>query len=330
MARESFGTGGTLGWIAVESGDVAIQALMQNSAVEALGRPEPMATDTKQVPRSGDFAIAAVAKGSAYGETSGVQDYVQLIARKAGGVLRVAEEDLSDAGPDILETKRFGAARNMAKFFDNATLGTSAAENGTTVLYTSVYKALRTTNSASGTYAYTADANYVAFNRTTTASAALGYTVLSNAIGLYEESDFFDEGQGFVIASPAWKAGLRNIVDSFGRPIFNEATAGAGDGVARDRLFGYPVTWSQAAKVSATNTHNPTGNPLLIIGNRDYLIKGMARLSPEIATPNPGFAIQRASKGVGFLTDEALMKAAMRRGFVLGTEKAFVVVERTA
>lgn len=328
MARESFGTGGTLGWIAVESGDVAIQALMQNSAVESLGRPEPMSSDTKQVPRSGDFAIAAVAKGGTYGETSGVQDYVQLIARKAGGVLRVAEEDLTDAGPDILETKRFGAARNMAKFFDNATLATSAAENGTTVLYTSVYKALRTTNSASGGFAYTADTNYVAFNRTTTASGALGYSVLSNAMGLYEESDFYDEGQGFVIASPAWKAGLRNIVDSFGRPIFNETAVI--DGIQRDTLFGLPVTWSQAARVSAVNTSNPTGNPLLIMGNRDFLIKGMANLSPEIASPNPGFAIQRARQGVGFLTDEALLKAAMRRGFVLGTEKAFVVVERTA
>ena len=62
MARETFGTG----WIAVQTGDVAIQALMTNSAVEALARPEPMSTDTKQVPRSGDFAISSVAKGGAY------------------------------------------------------------------------------------------------------------------------------------------------------------------------------------------------------------------------------------------------------------------------
>ena len=57
MARESFGSGGTLGWIAVETGDVAIQALITSSATEAVARPEPMKTDTKQVPRSGDFAI---------------------------------------------------------------------------------------------------------------------------------------------------------------------------------------------------------------------------------------------------------------------------------
>lgn len=325
MTRETFGTG----WIAVQTGDVAIQALMQYSATEALARPEPMATDTKQVPRSGDFAISSVAKGAAYTETAGVNDYVQLIARKAGGVLRVAEEDLTDTTVDILATKRVGAARNMAKFFDNATLGTSAAENGTTVLYTSVYKALRTSNAASGSFAYTADTNYQAVPAATWAAlgASGAYGALNTLVGKYEQSDFFDEGQGFVIAHPAFKSLFRGLVDLNGDPIFNETSRI--DGIERAVLFGYPVTWSMGARVSAVNTSNPTGNPLLIIGNRDLLIKGMANLSPQIATPNPGFAIQRARDGVGFLTDEALMKAAMRRGFNIGTENGFAILERT-
>lgn len=325
MARETFGTG----WIAVETGDVAIQALMQNSAVELLARPEPMATDTKQVPRSGDFAIGSVAKGAAYTETSGTNDYVQLIARKAGGVLRVAEEDLVDTTVDILATKRQGAARNMAKFFDNATLGTSAAENGTTVLYTSVYKALRTTNSASGDFAYTADTNYQAVTAATWAAlgASGAYGALNTLVGKYEQSNFFDESAGVVIAHPAFKALFRGLVDLNGDPIFNEGPRI--QGISQSVLFGYPITWSMGCRVSATNTSNPTGNPLLFIGNRDFLIKGMANLSPQIASPNPGFAIQRAKAGVGFLTDEALMKAAMRRGFNIGTENAFAVLERT-
>lgn len=322
MARETFGTG----WIAVETGDVAIQALMTNSATEALARPEPMATDTKQVPRSGEFDISSVAKGASYTETTGVNDYVQLTARKAGGVLRVAEEDITDTGPDVLATKRVGAARNMAKFYDNATLGTSGTENGTTILYTSVYKALRTTNSASGAFAYTADANYRAINFSTTASGAAGYIALSNVLAIYEQGDFYDEGNTIVIASPFWKQAFRNVVDSQGRPIFHEAM---NQGRPTATLFGFPVTWSMGARVSATNTSRPTGNPLLIIGNRDFLIKGMANLSRQIATPNPGFAIQRAANGVGFLTDEALMKAAMRRGFVLGTENGFALAEKT-
>jgi len=329
MARESFGTGGTAGWIAVESGDVAIQALLQYSATEALARPEPMATDTKQIPRSGDFAIGSVAKGSAYTETSGVNDYVSLIARKAGGVLRVAEEDLTDAGPDILATKRVGAARNMALFYDNGTIGTSAAENGTTVNWTSVYKALRTTNSASGVYQYTADTNYQAVSAATFAAlgASGAYGALNTFVGKYEQSNFFDEAQGFIIAHPSFKALFRGLVDLNGRPIFNETAII--DGIQRSVLFDYPITWSLGARVSAVNTSAPTGNPLIVIGNREMFIKGMARLSPEIASPNPGFALQRARNGVGYLTDEALMKAAMRRGFVLGTENAFAILERT-
>lgn len=329
MARESFGTGGTAGWIAVESGDVAIQALLQYSATEALARPEPMATDTKQIPRSGDFAIGSVAKGAAYTETSGVNDYVQLIARKAGGVLRVAEEDLTDAGPDILATKRIGAARNMALFYDNGTIGTSAAENGTTVNWTSVYKALRTTNSASGVYQYTADTNYQAVPAATWAAlgASGAYGALNTLVGKYEQSNFFDEAAGFVIAHPAFKSLFRGLVDLNGRPIFNETLVI--DGIQKSTLFGYPVTWSLGARVSAVNTSSPTGNPLIVIGNRNLYVKGMARLSPQIASPNPGFALQRAGNGVGYLTDEALMKASMRRGFVLGTENAFAILERT-
>ncbi len=309
MSRETFED-----WISVETGSEAIQALVRASATEALGRPEVMASDTKQVPRSGNFAIAAVAKGAAYGETSGTNDYVELIARKAGGVLRVAEEDLLDSSVDILEVKRADAARNLAKFFDNATLATSGAANGTTVLFTSVYKALRTTNSA---VSYTADDNYTA--------GAASYANLSAVLADYEASEFFDEGNTFVIASPAFRAALRNVLDSQNRPIFQE-----GSGTSPSTLFGYPITWSFGARVSATNTSSPTGNPILIVGNRDLLIKGMAKLSPTIASPNPGFALQRGNTGVGFLTDEALLKAAMRRGFAVGNENGMALLEKTS
>lgn len=309
MARETFED-----WIPVETGDVAIQALVAESVVERYARAEPMASDTKQIPRSGDFAIGAVAKGAAYSETSGTNDYVELLARKVGGVLRVAEEDLLEANPDILSTKRRDAARNMAKFYDNATLGTSAAMNGTTVLYTSVYKAIRTTNSATS---YTADANYV--------SGSATYDNLSDTLAKIEDSDFFDPSQVIVIASPAFRNVFRKIKDSQGEPIFIQGLAGT-----PDTLFGHPVAWSLGARVSATNTATPTGNPLMIIANRNFLIKGMAKLSPNIASPNPGFALQRGRDGIGFLTDEALMKAAMRRGFVVGHEKAMAVFEKTS
>ncbi|GAA3230721.1 hypothetical protein GCM10017691_23930 [Pseudonocardia petroleophila] len=311
MARETFEN-----WTPVETGSEALQALVQTSAVEQVARPEVMNSDTKQVPRTGDFAIAAVAKGAAYGETAGTNDYVELIARKAGGVARIAEEDLLDSSVDILATKRADAARGLAKFFDNATLATTGAANGTTILYTSVYKALRTTNSAAG---YTADENYIA------SAGAVTYAKLSGLLAKYEQSEWADPGNSVVIASYAFLASLRDVVDSQGRPIFY-----GGSGDVPSQLFGHPVVWSHGARTSATNTQSPSGNPVMVIANRNLLIKGMARLSPEIVTPNPGFALQRASNGQGFLTDEALMKAAMRRGFAVGHEKGMALMEITA
>lgn len=280
----------------------------------ALARSENMASDTKQVPRSGDFAIGAVAKGAAYSETSGTNDYVELIARKVGGVLRVAEEDLMDAAPDILATKRQGAARNMAKFYDNATLATSAAANGTTILYTSVYKAVRTTDSA---VSYTADTNYV--------SGSATYDNLSATLAKVEVGEYWDESTVACVAHPAFRQSLRGVKDSTGQPILME-----GNATTPSTLFGHRIVWSLGAKVSATNTSSPTGNPILVIGNWDFAIMGLAKLAPHIASTNPGFMIQRASTGVGFLTDEALMKAAMRRAFVLGNVNAFAVFEKTS
>jgi len=309
VARETFEN-----WIPVQTGDVAIQALIQASVTERIGRPEPMASDTKQVPRSGDFAVAGVGKGSAYGETSGTNDYVELIARKVGGAARIAEEDLMDSPVDLLKTKRVDASRNMALFYDNATLATSAAANGTTILYTSVYNAVRTTDAAVG---YTADDNYLA--------GAVTYDNLSATLALVEDNKWFDESQLFVAASPAYKASFRGVKDDNNMPIFQQGTAG-GD----DLLFGYPVQWTRGARVSATNSYQPAGNPLLVIGNRQLLINGQAKLSPFIATPNPGFALQRANTGIGFLTDEAVMKAAFRRGFNVGDSSAFAVFEKTA
>lgn len=309
MARETFND-----WIVVEKGDIAITAMAKTSATEALGRPEQMVSNTKDVPRSGDFAIAGVAKGGTYGETSGTNDYIQMVAQKVGGAIRIAEEDLLDVSVDVLSTKRNDAARNMAKFYDNSTLGCSGTYNGTTVLYTSVYKAIRTNDS---NVSYTADDNYV--------SGSATYDNLSSTLGKVEDGDFFDEGDMVVIASPAFKQSLRGIKDDNGMPIFVLGTAGT-----PSTLWEYPVFWSQGCRVSATNTASPTGNPLLIVTNRQLLINGLARLSPQIVTPNPGFAIQRANNGIGFLSDVALMKAAMRRGFAVGNPTGVAVFEKTS
>jgi hypothetical protein len=219
---------------------------------------------------------------------------------------------------ELLGTKRVDAARNMASFFDNATLATSAAQNGTTILYDSVYRRVRTADANVG---YTADANYV--------SGSATYANLSNTLAKIEDSIWFQDDGLFVGASPVFKSVFRNIVDTNGRPIFIPNGGGTQD-APRDLLFNIPVNWTMGARVSGTNTSAPTGNPVLIVGQRDLLIKGLAKLNPTIASSNPGFAVQRANNGVGFLTDEALMKAAMRRAFAVGAPNAFAVFEKTS
>lgn len=319
MARQTYED-----WIPVETGSDVLQAIKQNSAVDLLARSETMASDTKQVPRIGDFDVSGVAKGGTYTETTTTNDYVELIARKVGGAKRVADEDLMDTitAERTLTLEQTAAASSLAKFFDNACLGTSAAMNGTTVLYTSVYKALRTTNSATG---YTADANYQAFSLANDLDSS-GYVKVSNMLKQVEDSEWFDPANAFVIASPAWKAVFRTVVDGQGRPYWIDPRQGGnGD------LFGYGApTWSMGARTSPVNTRSPQGNPLIIVGDRRLLIKGMAKLSPRIVDGNPGYAIQPGRTGIGFLTDETLLKVAMRRGFAVGHEKGMAIMELTA
>lgn len=317
MARETFED-----WIPTEMGPAAIKRLQEKSAVEALGRPEPMQSDTKQVPRAGDFTVANIAKGAAYAESTTTNDYVELIARKAGGAVRIAEEDLTDTvmGERLLTDKQSEAATALAKYFDNATLAVTAAANGTTIPYESVYKAVRTTDASVAEGSYTADTNYVA------TAGAVTYQGLSDFLALLEGNQWVDSDNLVVIAHPAFKGAFRSITDENGVPIWRNGLTEADPGT----LMGYTLRWSMGAKTHATATQTPGGNPILVAGDADKLIVGKARLSSQIATSNPGFAIQRAATGVGFLTDEALMKAVMRRGFVVGHPGAFAVMEKTA
>jgi HK97 family phage major capsid protein len=310
MARDTFEN-----WIPDELGSKPVVAFQQKSAVDALGAHEPMASDTKRVPRDGGFTVGTVAKGSAYGESTSTNDYVELIARKIGGVERVAEEDLTDPTVDVLETKRIGAATAMARFFDNATLGVTAAANGTTIPYTSLYYALTQNDAAAG---YTANANLLA------TGGALAYDDLNDTLSLIETSDFADEERLAWIGHPSFKGYLRGLKDSTGNPIWREGVAGA----SPDTILGYPVRWTRGAKKHATANQAPTGNPLLFIVDTGLLRVGDAKL-PGLPTGVMGTQLQRAAQGVGFLTDESLMKAAMRKGFAVGHITGAAVIEKS-
>jgi HK97 family phage major capsid protein len=305
-------------WIPEEWGGAVITRVMRTSVVEGEGRREPMATDTKHVPRSAGVDIHHIGKGGAYGEDANVNDTVLLTARKLGQGIALAEEDIADTAKliNIIETKQIDWANSYAKAFDNACLGVTGAESNTPSddrPFTSVYKSIRTTQSG---LTYTADANYVGRNFAVAGSGSGDYDALNNVFSKYEDGDYFDEGETLVIASPYFRKILRGVKDDEGRPVFVRGQGG--DAGTPDTLFGVTVRWSQGCRTSAAMSPRPEGNPLLIVGNRRFLIVG-DRSGPE-SVPIPSSISKE---------DEAFLKMRARRGFAVGHPKAFAVTEET-
>jgi len=314
-----------------ETSNEVIQRVATVSAVEQIAPPEVMHSDTKSISRFGGFTVASVAKGADYGFSTNTQDVCDLIARKIGGAAKIAEEDFADAitGEGTMRRYEQEAGTALAKTFDNAALGTTTAMNGTTSPFVSVYQCVTTTQSTPWG-SYTANANRTQIPKLTAAAATPSNTWQDAVIAFlakYEESDWFDESETFVIASPVVKSIFRGVRDTTGQPLF--IPGGSQSGVAPS-LFGYEnFKWSTGARTNATMTDAPTGNPLIIIGNRQALKRGIARTSPGMVPGNPGVAWQRAANGIGFLSDEAIMKAMMRRAFVVSVPQAVSVLEIT-
>lgn len=319
MARNVFDD-----WIPEEMDSDVIQRVNQVSAVEAYASSTPMGSDTKQVPRSAGVDVEVIAKGGTYGEDESSNTDVTLIARKFGKAIRIAEEDVNDSLANIVSSKQMDWATSYAKMLDNATLAVNAAENGTTVPFTSVYRALTTADSEVG---YSANANHVE----TAAANVVAYGELSAVVNRVEVGDYFDLPNMWVISHPALRDSLRNVTDDQSRPIFIQGHAGP-EGRTPDTLFGIPIAWSLGSRVSTTATPTPSGagglsgvagNNLLFVCNVNYLRLGR-RSGPETV-----FIDGRA--GLGALTDESILKLRSRRGFKVGHPNAAAVLEvRTA
>jgi HK97 family phage major capsid protein len=315
--------------IPVEVSDEVIQQVAAVSAIEQVAPAETMTSDTKQVPRMGGFQVATVAKGAEYGFTTNTQDLVDLVARKIGGAAKVAEEDLVDTitGEGTMQRFEKEAGVSLAKTFDHACIGTTTAMNGTTSPFVSIYQAVTTTQTTPwGTY--TANANRTQQTVSTTGVATTG-TVWQDAIDTwlsdYEQGLFYDPGDTFLLANPSFKSLFRRIRDADGNPVFIPGGAQSGTGAS---LFGYnDFRFTVGARTHATMTDSPTGNPLMVIGSRSALKRGLARTSAGMVPGNPGVQWQRAAQGIGFLSDEAIMKAMMRRAFVVAVPQAVSVFE---
>jgi HK97 family phage major capsid protein len=307
-------------WIPIEYDSNVIQRVLTESVIESRARRVIMNSKTKSIPRSAGIVVSA---GTTYVSDTSANDDVTLTARRFIARITIDEDDLADANTrlDVLGTKALDWAISYADVFDNACLGVTGTENGTTVPFTSAYKALRTTNSATS---YTADDNYLTWDDdlisvpTTPAGTSL-YEKLSAIFRKVEVGKYWANPDMIVIAHPGWRDALRLCVDAQGRPIFQP---GSGNGVpgngTPDVLFQTPIHWSRGAKTSATNSGSPAGNDLLYYVNRRHLARG-DRSGPETLTDDA-----RAQDD----TDDYAMKFRTRRAFKLTHEKAAAVLER--
>jgi len=309
-----------------EASGPALRALGQASAVEQYANPITMTSDTKEIDRFGGFTVATVAKGADYGFSTNTSDRIQMVAAKVGGAAKIAEEDLVDTtmGEATMRMYEEEAGKALAAHYDNAALAVTAAPNGTTVKYRSLYYELsQASTTPHGNY--TANQNITKVARANFLAGATGYAAISDWLAKYEEGLFFDEGDTVVLMSPAFRALLRNQLNPLtGLPYFQDVQSGA-----EATFFGYTGKFAKGARTSAVDTQAPAGNPLAIIGNRKLMNNGKARTSAGMAPGNPGTQWQRAANGLGFLSDEALMKATMRRAFALSTPHAFSILEIT-
>jgi len=306
-------------WIPEEEGGPVLQKINASSVVEVIARQEPMSTLTKKVPRDGgvDFD-GATTKGVAISEDDGDVDTVLLTARKLAKIVRLNDEDVEDTSDvaNVVTQKQLGWARAYGIGFDNATLAVTAAENGTTIPFTSLYKTLMTTDAGlPDGVTYTGGSNVV--QTATGAGVVVSYDNLSNVFGLLESGNFWSDAEMAVIAHPMFRKLFRGVKDSHGDPVFIENRSMAAGG--GDVLFGTAIKWSLGARTSAVSTNKPNGNPLLFIGNTQFLIKGN-RSGPEYAVAGP-------NSGAGFTVDQTLLKFRTRRGFTVGDPNAFACLE---
>lgn len=284
-------------WIPEEYGSEVITRITQTSVVEAVASRINMSSDTRHVARSAGMDVGIVDKGGAYGEDTSTNDEVILYAKKFGKALRIAEEDINDALPDVIATKMRDWAVSYAKIIDNACLAVTAGV-GTGVPFQSLYNLLHTTDSNVN---YTADANI-----TTAATAgAPTYDEFSATIGLVEVGDYYDPATMIAIAHPAFRKSLRGIKDLQGEPIFVKGLAGT-----PDTIFGVPIRWSLGARTSAAATSSPTGRPIMAFVSTDLMQLGI-RSGPESVFID-------GRDGLSALTDESILKMRARRGWAYG------------
>jgi HK97 family phage major capsid protein len=305
-------------WIPIEYDSDVVQRVLMESVIEGQARRVVMGSKTKSIPRSAGVTVTV---GTTYTDDASTNDEITLTARRFIARVQIDEDDLADASTrmDVLGTKALDWAISYADVFDNACLGVTGTENGTTVPFTSAYKRLRTTDSNVG---YTADDNYALWDDdlislpTSPAGTSL-YEKLSTIFKKVETGKYWSQPDMIVIAAPGWRDALRLCVDAQGRPIFTSGGGLPGNGTP-DTLFQTPIFWSRGCKTTPTLSGSPAGSDLLYFINRRYLARG-DRSGPETLTDDA-----RAQDD----SDNYAIKFRARRAFQLTHPNAAAVLER--
>ena len=182
------------------------------------------------------------------------------------------------------------------------TLGVAAVADGTDLVpYTSLYQAVYTDPNA-------------AVSHIIQTGGAMSFEDLNNALGLVEDSSKFDAANTVWMAHPKMLKEIRGMVKGNSDLVLPDPLAGT-----PGSLFGYPLVVSYGAAKSTVATDTPTGNPLLIVGNRQMLINGVR-----------GGVESVVSRDAEFARDGVVLKTRIRRGFAVADAGAFAIVEKTA
>ena len=288
------------GYILEEQGSNVIQDLIANSAVERFARREAMASRTKSVPRFVGDAPVVVAEGAEIPASAPTLDEIVLTAKKYAQLIHISEEDVNDSLVDVLSTYKREWASRWARKFDNACLGVTADADGDDGQpFGSLYNVVTDFNTAS---------NII------TTGGDMSYDDLNSALGLVEASSKFDAANTVWMAHPKMLKEIRGMVKGNSDLVLPDPLAGT-----PGSLFGYPLVVSYGAAKSAAATDNPTGNPLLIVGNRQMLINGVR-----------GGVESVVSRDAEFARDGVVLKTRIRRGFAVADAGAFAIVEKTS
>lgn len=301
-------------WQPIEWDNQVIQREVQASAIYESARQMPMGSNLKEIPR---FTNAMVGGGSQLTEDTNNGDTIPMYSYQFNGKETLDEAQMEDSVADEVQAVTFEWLNSFHMSYDNACLGVSAARSGTVTAYqpyTSVYNAVRNNDSDVG---YVANTNY-----TKTGSGGLTYDFANTALGLVENTKFWNPANGCIYIHSSLKKSIRGIKDGDGRPIFVESSSGfpGGGMVPQYQMFGVPAYFTFGAVVTNDFTsfqNGITGNPLIIFANRRHVVRG-PRIEPQA---------QFINANINIAALEHTMQFRARQGFAATVPQAFSVLE---